>query len=464
MRGAEGGFFAATDADSEGEEGRFFVFTADEIRRCLGDGEAAFFFEWYGVRQEGNYREEASGHCSGGNILYLSTEPSPEAEARLAPLRAALFSRRAGRVPPALDDKRVAGWIALAVSGFARAGRLLGEPRYLEAARSAERFLKTHMRDGGGRLQRTWKDGEAKIPAFLEDEAFLAHALLDLVEAEDGGRADDFLADAKDCVAGFARFRRDDGPGLAFTGEGHEPLLTRGRDLFDKAIPSASGSAAFAQARLARKAGDAALARDAAEAVSDVSWLVARSLHGTESWHLALVELLEFDGEHPEAGVGGLLALRGKGASEHGADEDGSPKVREAAGSVEAVSADGVLVVSTSSKHRAKRGAASRIPLEIRVQDGWHLQGPDGLRVEAWGGSDFTFEETQPHPNASVPGEETALTAFSGTIEAALSFSVSRSAARGPRTISIVVTYRACGEGACRPEAAVSLSIPVEVD
>ena len=319
------------------------------------------------------------------------------------------------------------------------------------------------MRDGTGRLQRTWKDGEAKIPAFLEDEALLAHALLDLAEAEDGSRADGFLADAKACVGAFARFRREDGPGLAFTGEGHETLLTRGRDLFDKAIPSASGSAAFAQARLARKTGDAALAREAAEAVSDVSWLLARSPHGTESWHLALVELLEFDSENPEAGVGALLSLRGEGASDVKSEEDPSSKVKATAGRVAAVSGDGVLSVSAPSKHRAKRGTALRIPLTLRVKDGWHLQGADGIRIEAWSGSDFTFEETRPYPNSTITGEEPALPAFSGTFEADLSFSVSRRAASGERTISVVVTYRACGVGACRPEAALTLSIPVEV-
>jgi hypothetical protein len=386
-------------------------------------------------------------------------------------MRERLRAVRSRRIPPSLDDKRVAGWVALAVSGFARAGRLLGEPRYLEAARSAARFLGSRMRDAAGRLQRTWKDGVAKIPAFLEDEAYLAHALLDLAEAEEGARADDWLTEAKACVAAFARFRREDGPGLAFTGEGHEALLTRGRDLFDKAIPSASGSAAWAQARLARKTGDAALAREAAEALSDVSWLLARSPHGTESWHFALVELLEFDGEHPEAGVGGLLALGGAAGAREWSEENPAFRVNTAEGqggpasgeTAQAVSADGLLSVSVPSKLRAKRGDRLTLPLSFSVADGWYLPEADGIRIEAWGGSDFTFEDTRPRPNAAVAGESAALSTFAGSFEAELSSSVSRSAARGPRTISVVVTYRACGEEACRPEAALSLPIPLEV-
>ncbi|HQR45593.1 MAG TPA: thioredoxin domain-containing protein, partial [Thermoanaerobaculia bacterium] len=132
MRGPEGGFYAATDADSDGEEGKYFVWDAGEIRGLLGESDGTFFCEWYGVRPEGNFHDEASGRPTGLNVLHLSRRIPAEAEARLAPLRAALLAARARRVPPSLDDKRVAGWNALAVSGLAVAGRALGAPRYLD--------------------------------------------------------------------------------------------------------------------------------------------------------------------------------------------------------------------------------------------------------------------------------------------------------------------------------------------
>ena len=463
MRGEEGGFFAATDADSEGEEGKYFVWDREQVRDLLGKPDGDFFCEWYGIREEGNFHDEASGHRSGANILFLSKEPPPDAEARLSPMREQLLMARSGRVPPALDDKRIAGWIALAVSGFARAGRALGEPRYLEAARDSARFLRDAARLPDRVLARTWKDGKARIPAFLEDEAFLALALLDLSDAEGSGKGDPFLDEAKNCIAGFARFRRPDGPGFTFTGEGHEALLSKGRDLFDKAIPSASGAAALAQARLARRTGEAALAREAAAAISEVSWILSRSPHGTESWHLALAELLEFDREHPEAGVADLLALRDRLAAGGRSEEDLSSKVKEAEAAAEVSSADGIVSLSVPPTVRAKRGENHRIPLRISVADGWYLQGADGIRIEGWGGSDFTFEETRPHPNAAVPGDETGAPAYSGTFEESLSFLVSPSAAGGSRVLSILVTYRACGDGTCRPESVLSLSIPVEI-
>src|SRR5664279_3221717 len=127
MTGPEGGFYASTDADSEGEEGKYFVWDPAQIRECLGETEGSFFCEWYRVREGGNFREEATGRGTGASVLFLSKKisSSPGAEERLAPLTLELLDARAKRIPPSLDDKRIAGWIALAVSGLAIAGRIL---------------------------------------------------------------------------------------------------------------------------------------------------------------------------------------------------------------------------------------------------------------------------------------------------------------------------------------------------
>jgi uncharacterized protein len=434
MRGEEGGFFAATDADSEGEEGKFFVWDPGEIREVLGEEGGSVFCEWYGVREGGNFSEEASGRCTGASILHLSKKIPSDAESRLSPLREKLLAARARRVPPALDDKRVAGWNALAVSGLAIAGRILNEVRFLDAARAGARFLLEDCRDAEGRLQRTWKDGVAKIPSFLEDEAFLAHALLDLDEADDEGGLGVWRGEAVAVVASMlVRFRRADGPGFAFSGDGNETLLVNGRDLFDKATPSASGAAAWALARLALRTGDRELAREAFDSVEEVSGLMTRSPHGTESWYFALETLFEFEDRY------GLL-----------------PRAT--------ASEEKVLQVSFPSKHRAKRGAASQISLTLKIKEGWHLQGPDGLRIEAWGGSDFTFEEISLPPPTRLPDStRDDETGWFGTIEENLPFLLSPSATRGTRDVNVKVRYLACGEGACRPEEVLSLTVPVEV-
>ena len=463
MRGPEGGFFAATDADSEGEEGKHFVWASGEIRELLGERDGSFFCEWYEVRPEGNFLDEASGQSTGLNVLHLSKKIPPGAEARLAPLRAALLAARETRVSPSLDDKRIAGWNALAVSGFAVAGKALTEPRYLDAARTAARFLVGEMRDREGRLLRSWKDGSGRIPAFLEDEAYLANALLDLSESVPAPEAGAWRDEASRVVASLRRrFRRRDGPGFTLSGEGHETLLSTSRDLFDKATPSASGSAALALARLARRGGDAALAREAAESVREVSSLMTRSPHGTESWYLVLEELLAFDNEHPEAGVGTVLD-EGEAAAQAKGQPGVSLKAKEEAGLAEATSEDGALKVSFPSKLRAKRGERQTLSLVFAVAEGWHLQGADGIRIEAWGGADLTFEEIRPRPNSAVSVGETALPAYTGTFEETPAFVVSPSAARGSRAVSVLVTYRACGDGACRSDATLPLTVPLEI-
>ncbi|HTS01946.1 MAG TPA: thioredoxin domain-containing protein [Thermoanaerobaculia bacterium] len=465
MRGTEGAFYAATDADSEGEEGKYFCWDPSEIRNLLGESDGSFFLEWYSVRPEGNYLEESTGRPTGLSILHLSKKisSSPGAENRLRPLRARLLDARAKRIPPALDDKRVAGWNALAVSGFAVAARALGEPRYLEAARVGARFLLSVCRLPDGVLARTWKDGEAKTPAFLEDEAFLALALLDLADAEGPGAAGIWHEEAKAAVASLrARFRRKDGPGFTFSGAGNEALLARGRDLFDKAVPSASGAAARALARLALATGDRALAREARDAVDEVSWLMTRSPHGMESWFFALEALFEFEDRY------GLLPSADTGEARRPTVGPGTGGFSSKVNKEEdrgGAQASPVRVEGVAVEPRIPRGEKGAIRLRISVAPGWHLQGPDGLRIEpAAHSGEFTFEGIPLPPPSRIDDPNGAeQSGWTGTFEANLSFSVSKRATRGRTEIAVRVAHRACGEGACRPEAVVSLSIPVEI-
>jgi uncharacterized protein YyaL (SSP411 family) len=460
MTGPEGGFYASTDADSEGEEGKYFVWDLAQIRECLGETEGSFFCEWYGVREGGNFREEATGRGTGASVLFLSKKISlsPGAEERLAPLRLKLLDARAKRIPPALDDKRIAGWIALAVSGLAIAGRILNDVRFLEAARAGARFLLEDCRDGAGRLQRTWKDGVAKIPAFLEDEAFFVHALLDLAEADDEGGPGVWRDEAIAAAASMReRFKRKDGPGFTFSGEGNEELLVNARDLFDKATPSSSGAAAWALARLALKTGDMELAREAREAVDEVVWLMARSPHGTESWYFAYETLLEFEDTY------GLLPLEDTGAARRPRSPQGSGdfslKVIGGHARGTPLHVEGVAV-----EPRVARGEKGAIRLRLTISEGWHLQEPDGLRVEAQAESGFTFEEIPLPPPSRI--EDTGgevVSGWHGTFEADISFSVSGKASKGKRDVTVRTRYRACGEGSCRSEAVLDLSIPIEI-
>ncbi|NLT07185.1 MAG: thioredoxin domain-containing protein [Solirubrobacterales bacterium] len=241
MRGPEGGFYCALDADSEGEEGRFYVWTVEQVRAVLGeDAEPAL--DYFGVRPGGNWE--------GRTILTRGAE-EPE---NLAELRRRLYDARAERVWPGLDDKRLTAWNALMISALADAGAALGRPDYLDAARVCAAFVLDELTDGDGRLLRTYKDGEAKLNAYLEDHAFLLEALLTLYEASFEPR---WLAAARALAdTTIARFGDPGHGGFFETSDDHERLLTRRKDPEDHPIPSGNAAAAFGLLRLAALTGE----------------------------------------------------------------------------------------------------------------------------------------------------------------------------------------------------------------
>jgi uncharacterized protein YyaL (SSP411 family) len=243
MTAPEGGFYSATDADTEGEEGRFFVWEEREIRELLGAG-ADSFIAHYGVTAQGNFE--------GRNILHVP-RPDEAAWKALEGARAKLYQARARRPAPLRDDKVLASWNGLMISGFAVGGRILAEPKYLEAARRAAAFALGALRPQG-ELMRSHKDGQARQPAFLEDHAFLAQGLLDLYEATFEARwLEGALSLAEQTEARFADRERG---GWFTTGDRHEALLAREKPDHDGAIPSGASVALMNALRLAALTGD----------------------------------------------------------------------------------------------------------------------------------------------------------------------------------------------------------------
>ncbi|HEX7059890.1 MAG TPA: thioredoxin domain-containing protein [Solirubrobacterales bacterium] len=244
MRGPEGGFYSALDADSEGEEGRFYVWTPAEMREVLGD-EADSIIDFYGVTERGNFEERNVLHLAGG-----AAAPEPEG---LAEARKALFEARSKRIRPGLDDKRLASWNALAIAALAEAGAVLEREDYLDAARACAEFVLGRMREDG-RLLRTYKDGEARLNAYLEDHSFLLEALLTLYEStfelhwfEEAQN----LADAM-----ITRFGDPERGGFYSTSEDHQALIARRKEIGDHPIPSGNSSAAMGLLRLAALTGE----------------------------------------------------------------------------------------------------------------------------------------------------------------------------------------------------------------
>ena len=265
MTDPAGGFYSAQDADSEGHEGKFFVWSEQELREVLGtDAERAG--QYWGVDRGTNFE--------GQNILYLAGEPDAE---RIAPIRTKLYEARARRVHPLRDDKVLASWNGLACRAFAEAGRALGRPDYVAAAVKNAAFMLEAMR-ADGRLLRTWKSGRAKLKGYLEDYAMVAAALIEVYEATFERR---WLDEARGLADEMIRLFWDERlEGLYDTGSDHEQLIVRPRNLFDNAVPCGTSVAAETLFRLAVLTGESRYEAIAAKALRPMADLMARYASG----------------------------------------------------------------------------------------------------------------------------------------------------------------------------------------
>jgi uncharacterized protein YyaL (SSP411 family) len=261
MTDPAGGFYSAQDADSEGVEGKFFVWSADEIRAVLGaDAEDAL--RYWGVDQGPNFE----GH----NILWIPGEPDAE---RMADARRRLLAAREPRVHPARDDKVLAAWSGLALRAFAEAGRALGRADFVAAAVRAAEFLTRDMVQDG-RLLRTWKAGQAKLKGYLEDYAMVAAALIDVYEATFERR---WLDESRRLADEMLRLFWDEAVGGFYdTGVDHEALIVRPRNLFDNAVPSGSSVAIETLLRLRVLTGEAQYETRALSALRAMADLMSR--------------------------------------------------------------------------------------------------------------------------------------------------------------------------------------------
>ena len=260
----EGGFYSAEDADSEGVEGKFYVWTSDELRELLSKEDAERLIRVYGMTDEGNFREEASGDPTGHNIPHLSAPIDEKSEAiGLAPdqlvrwldeVRSGLLVKRSQRVRPSLDDKVLTDWNGLMIAALAKAASALDEPSYLEAARRAADFLLERLfEEESGVLLHRYRAGEAAVPGFLDDYAFLAWGLLDLYEASFETK---YLAEALRLTDELVDHFWDEADGGFFlTSDRAELVLARHKDAYDGATPSGNSVAAVNLVRLARMTG-----------------------------------------------------------------------------------------------------------------------------------------------------------------------------------------------------------------
>jgi len=298
MTAPEGGFCSAEDADSEGEEGKFYLWTQEELRQALGNEEADFIAKVFNIEKDGNFVEQATGRKSGVNILHLRKTlgelasdlnlSQQDLRAHLEVIRQKLFAYREKRVHPMKDDKILIDWNGLMIAALAKGAQAFDEPEYAEAACRAADFILGNMRKPDGRLLHRYRDGQAGVQANLDDYAFLVWGLIELYEAIFDTR---HLEVALELTSDMVRhFWDEDGGGLYLTPDDGESLFVRKKEIYDGAIPSGNSVAMLNLLRLGRMTATPDLEEKAARIGSAFSGSVKK----LPSAHTQLMVALDF--------------------------------------------------------------------------------------------------------------------------------------------------------------------------
>ena len=254
MTSQEGAFFSAEDADSEGEEGKFYVWSKKEIEEILGVEDAEGFSKSYNVNEDGNFLDEATRRKTEKNILHLTSSLAETQNNHIKSLRDKLFEAREKRVRPHKDDKVLTDWNGLMIAAFAKAGYIFNDPKYIQIAKKAVTFIFDQMMDSEGRLLHRYREGGADILAFVDDYAFLIWGLINFYESSFETQ---YLEKAIMLTEEQLKLFWDSSIGaFFFTAEDTESLLTRQKETYDGAIPSGNSVSMLNLLRLAQITGN----------------------------------------------------------------------------------------------------------------------------------------------------------------------------------------------------------------
>ena len=263
MKSPGGGFYSTQDADSEGVEGKFYVWTREEIKNALGKEMGVPFCAYYGVTQQGNFE---GGSCvlsvasTLEKVCQLYSISVPDLERGLEEGRKKLFFEREKRTRPGRDEKILASWNSLMISGFVDGFKVTGNERYLNAAKDAARFILREMKEDGS-LMRVYPRGKSHVMGYSEDYSFFIQALIDLYE---GTFETEWLKEAEDLNRRMIQqFWDERNGGFFFAGKEHESLIARSKNPYDHVIPSANSIAVFNLIRLGTLAGEESLKKSA---------------------------------------------------------------------------------------------------------------------------------------------------------------------------------------------------------
>ncbi len=470
MTGEEGGFYSALDADSQGEEGKFYLWSRDEVIAILGERDGELCCRVYNIKEGGNFTDEASGEMPGTSIAYLNRSVQEIAKAegidvgelrsRLDGARAKLLEKRVQRIWPHLDDKVLTSWNGLMIGSLAYGGAHLEAPEYIDAAkRSAEFILDTLRRDG--RLLRTYRDGLAKGNAFLDDYAFLADGFLDLYEATGETR---WLDEVKRLVEVLLEHYRSQDPltridgGFFFVADDHENLLLRSKDAYDKAIPSGNGVAARVLVRLGHLTGEERYLKLARSAFDAFLGFMERAPRGTTTLTHAVA--MYFD---ETASPGLAIAAPPTASATH--PKSGQPDAR--------ARKKPVTAEAYASRLQVAPGGTVRVAIRLATDEGWHINSHEPLQdyliattVTLGKGSAGKLGEVvyPPGKTLRLGFSKTELSVYDGEVWLEAPLTIAGKAKPGVSSLTLEVNLQACDDQTCLLPETMALSIPVEVD
>ena len=459
MTGDHGGFYSAMDADSEGAEGRYYVWTEEEIVAELGPEDGKLFCQVYGVESDGNFREQATGEKPGTNVLCIRVDLEriaarekmtlDELQARLDRCCATLLERRGRRARPGLDDKVLTSWNGLMIASLADGGRVLGEPRYVEAARRAAAFVMSALRRDG-RLMHAYRDGEAKVVAYLDDYAFLMDGLLELFGVTQDRR---WLNDAQSLADSLVEHYADGTRGgFFFTADDQEDLLARTKNPYDAVEPSGNGMAVQSLIRLSRLTGQTRYAELAEHALKGFSGAMSRAPHAATSLVIARAMMQEASEKTQP------------GRSEAEAPEEMPDAQAQTAHIDLSVFADRLV---------AAPGDAIELAVKLQIEAGWHVNAhaplqshlvPTTLEVQIFPGLD-TGRTRYPAGEVMKPaaGDE-RLSVYQGTVWFRVPLKVKKDAAAGEGEVVLGLRVQACDESRCLSPEVLRVPIRLRVD
>jgi uncharacterized protein len=437
MTHADGGFYSTTDADSEGVEGKFFVWSPAEVQVVLGKEEASLFCRIYDIVEGGNFE----GH-SIPNLLRKSLdewaadlgEDPPALDRRLAEMRRRLWERREQRVHPLLDDKILSAWNGLMIRAFAEGYRVFADFRYRQAAEQAAGFVLDRMRDDN-RLYRSWREGRPTLNGYAEDYAAVALALLDLHGATD---------DARWCDRGIelltvldSRFWDEEEGGYFFTSHDHETLITRPKSFQDGATPSANSLAALALIRAARLTRDDRWLARASQLLTHAAPMVTEMAAGFPNMAVAAHEYLS---AWPEG-------IRIPGA-------------------------DAVLIEGFLSQGVVVPGQSFAVAFRLEVREGHHISShtpyaehlaPTRLEITLPEGFRLVRLRYPPGRDHTLPFQDDPLSVYSGTVLVGADLEAAPDAEAGRYTLEAQLRLQPCDDQQCFPPMEARMRIPIAV-